>query len=106
VGKFDKCLHFLVGFEVRTAESMKMAVFWIALLMEAATTSESSVNFNQTTRHYNPEDSHIFFHFLSIFLAQKVIIGLIIQYILLNIIRKIIIPKPKNICLYSIIYSN
>jgi hypothetical protein len=48
---------------------MKMAVFWvvapctllevIALMMEVASTSETSVNFYQTTRRYNPEDSHI-----------------------------------------------
>jgi hypothetical protein len=39
-----------------------MAVFWIvaliALVMEAARTSETLVNFHQTTRRYNPEDSH------------------------------------------------
>jgi hypothetical protein len=28
-------------------------------MMEAARTSETSVNFYQTTRHYNPEDSHL-----------------------------------------------
>jgi hypothetical protein len=27
-------------------------------MMEAASTSETSVNFYQTTRRYNPEDSH------------------------------------------------
>jgi hypothetical protein len=31
----------------------------IALMMGAASTSETSVNFYQTTRRYNPEDSHI-----------------------------------------------
>jgi hypothetical protein len=60
-----------------------MAVFWLALLcglvevygrfkgtccclhhgdavmMEAAITSETSLNFYQTTRRYNPEDSHL-----------------------------------------------
>jgi hypothetical protein len=30
-----------------------------ALLMDAASTSETSVNFYQTTRQNNPEDSHI-----------------------------------------------
>jgi hypothetical protein len=61
---------------------LKMAVFWvvapcslvelyrrfkgacclhhqIALIMEAARTSETSVNFYQTTRRYNPENSHL-----------------------------------------------
>jgi hypothetical protein len=36
---------------------MKMAM--IALMMEAARTSETLVNFYQTTRRYNPEDSHL-----------------------------------------------
>jgi hypothetical protein len=57
---------------------MKMAVIWaiapcsllevyrrfrghllIALMMEAASTSETSVNFYQTIRRNNPEDSHL-----------------------------------------------
>jgi hypothetical protein len=37
----------LVGFEVLTAVSMKIAVFWVV------------VNFYQTTRCYNPEDSNL-----------------------------------------------
>jgi hypothetical protein len=40
-----------------------MAVFWaIALMMEAARTSETLVNFYQTTRRYDPEDSHLRTH--------------------------------------------
>jgi hypothetical protein len=40
-----------------------MAVFWVvALMMEAARTSETLVNFYQTTRRYNPEDSHLRTH--------------------------------------------
>jgi hypothetical protein len=31
----------------------------IALMMEAARTSEVLVNFYRTTRRYNPEDSHL-----------------------------------------------
>jgi hypothetical protein len=31
----------------------------IALIMEAASTSETSVNFYQNTRRYNPDDSHL-----------------------------------------------
>jgi hypothetical protein len=51
--------------------SMKMAVFWVvepcsliamALMMEAARTSETMVNFYKTTRRYNPEDSHLRTH--------------------------------------------
>jgi hypothetical protein len=72
-----------VGFEVFTVANMKMAVIWIAapcslvevyrfrdpcclhhqgeliaLMIEAARTSET-LNFYQTTRRYNPEDSHL-----------------------------------------------
>jgi hypothetical protein len=37
-----------------------MAVFWvIALMMEAARTSEMLVNFYQTKRRCNPEESHL-----------------------------------------------
>jgi hypothetical protein len=55
-----------VGFEVLTEVSMKIAVFWVvapcramALMMEAARISETLVNFYQTTRCYNPEDSNL-----------------------------------------------
>jgi hypothetical protein len=49
-----------VRFEVLTAANMKMAVLWaIALMMEAASTSEMSVNFYQTTRRNSPEVSHL-----------------------------------------------
>jgi hypothetical protein len=34
----------------------------IALMMEAAKTSETLVNFYQTTRRYSPEDSHLRTH--------------------------------------------
>jgi hypothetical protein len=34
----------------------------ITLMMEAARTSETLVNFYQTTRRYNPEDSHLRTH--------------------------------------------
>jgi hypothetical protein len=56
----------------QTMSYFLMAVFWvvapcslveeviIALMMEAASTSETLVNFYQTTRHNNPEDSHIY----------------------------------------------
>jgi hypothetical protein len=57
-----------VGFEVLTAVSTKIAVFWFvaprfALMMEAARTSETLVNFYQITRRYNLEDSrHLVFY--------------------------------------------
>jgi hypothetical protein len=47
------------GFEVLTAVSMKMA---IALMMEAARTFETLVNFYRTIRRYNPQDSHLSLH--------------------------------------------
>jgi hypothetical protein len=36
-----------------------MSASIIALMMEAAGTSETLENFYQTTRRYNPEDSHL-----------------------------------------------
>jgi hypothetical protein len=55
-----------VRFQVLTAASMKTAVLWvvaacklIALMMEAAGTFETSVNFYQTKRCNIPEDSHL-----------------------------------------------
>jgi hypothetical protein len=45
---------------------MKMAVFWvvaITLMMEAASTSETLVNFYQPTRRNNTEDSHLHLRF-------------------------------------------
>jgi hypothetical protein len=41
------------------AANMKMV---IALMMKAASTSETSVNFYQTTRRYKPEDSRLRTH--------------------------------------------
>jgi hypothetical protein len=39
---------------------MKVTAFWdIAVMMEAVSTSETSVNFYQTTRRNIPEDSHL-----------------------------------------------
>jgi hypothetical protein len=62
-------------FQVFKAASMQMAIFWvvapcslvevyrgfraITLMVEAASTSETSVNFYQITRRNNPEDSHL-----------------------------------------------
>jgi hypothetical protein len=54
-----------IGFGVLTAVSTEMAVFWVvapcslvdARMMEA-------VNFYQTTRRYNPKDSHLSDYFL------------------------------------------
>jgi hypothetical protein len=59
----------LVRFLVLTMASMKMTVFWdvplIDLMMEAASTSKTSLNFYQTTRRNTPEDSHLQF-FISV----------------------------------------
>jgi hypothetical protein len=53
---------FHLRFHIPKAASMKMAVFWvvaIALMMKVGRASETSVNFYQTTRRNNPEDSHL-----------------------------------------------
>jgi hypothetical protein len=44
----------------RTSEtSVNFYQSFTALMMEAARTSETLVNIYQTTRRYNPEDSHL-----------------------------------------------
>jgi hypothetical protein len=51
---------FYVGFEVLTAVSMKMAVDWVVAPC-------SLVDLYETTRRYNPEDSHLQNYFMLIF---------------------------------------
>jgi hypothetical protein len=48
-----------VRFEVPTVMSMKMTVIWDTLMMEAASTSETSVNFYETTRRCIPGDRNL-----------------------------------------------
>jgi hypothetical protein len=48
----------LVGFEVLTAVSTKMAVFWVAAPCSLVEVWKK-VNFYQNTRRNNPEDSHL-----------------------------------------------
>jgi hypothetical protein len=49
-----------------------MAVFWVvALMMEAARSSETLLNFYQTTRRYNPEDSHLLKYYFDELRALK-----------------------------------
>jgi hypothetical protein len=38
---------------------MKMAVWFTALIVEAASASQKLINFYQTTWHYNPKDRHL-----------------------------------------------
>jgi hypothetical protein len=49
---------FLCSQEPATSLCLYMLIL-IPLMMEAARTSETLVNFYQTTRRYNPEDSHL-----------------------------------------------
>jgi hypothetical protein len=55
-----------VRFQVLTEDSTKMSVSWVAapcvligLMTKTASTSETSVNFYQTIRRNNLEDSHL-----------------------------------------------
>jgi hypothetical protein len=52
-------------------------------MMEAARTSETMVNFCQTTRRYNPEDSHLP-TFLSSFLFGRVVDSSVMKVISAN----------------------
>jgi hypothetical protein len=75
LGESDVLLGNVTGFkrsDCGLLDGLKMAVFWIvapcslvmaiALMMEAARTSETLVNFYQATRRYNPEDSYLRTH--------------------------------------------
>jgi hypothetical protein len=44
------------------SEVLAASIIMIALMMEGARTSETLVNFYQTTRRYNPEDGHLRTH--------------------------------------------
>jgi hypothetical protein len=61
--KLDEEMYRQVGFEFLTTARMKIVVFWVVApcrpVVEAAITSETSVNFYQSTRRYKPEDSHL-----------------------------------------------
>jgi hypothetical protein len=52
------CLHH------QGSEKVSESDLLIALMMEAASTSEMLVNFYQTTQHYNPEGSHLHSNFV------------------------------------------
>jgi hypothetical protein len=51
--------------EAASTSETSVNFYLIALMMEAASISETSVNFYQTTWHYNPEDSHLRFFMLA-----------------------------------------
>jgi hypothetical protein len=53
----------------------------IALMMEAVNSSETLVNFYQTTRRYNPEDSHLRTHRRDELEFVKRISGMRIKYV-------------------------
>jgi hypothetical protein len=50
-----------------------LAAFIIEAIMEAASTSVTSVNFYQTTRHNNPEDSHLLVIYVLFFISREAI---------------------------------
>jgi hypothetical protein len=53
------CILVEVDRRFRDVRCLHHQVIIIALMIEAASTSETSVNFYQATRRYNPEDSHL-----------------------------------------------
>jgi hypothetical protein len=97
---------------------MKTAVLWIvvmcslvvALMMEVARTSETLINFYQTTRRYNPEDSHLHTHrrenLKSYVISQRFNLKLILYYVdvievlkLLSQIRASVVPVASFVLL-------
>jgi hypothetical protein len=77
----------------------------IALMMKAAGTSETSVNFYQTTQRNIPEDSHLLHHFLVSCTSCKEHkkMSLIITLEILNLSDKQNIPIVATLCFRCII---
>jgi hypothetical protein len=81
------------------------AVLWVSfarcllivLMMEAASASETSVNFYQTTRRNNPEDSHLHISRRENPKSRKIIIMFMTMLIFIKTWWKIGISLPKNI---------
>jgi hypothetical protein len=44
------------------SDVLAASIIRVMMMMEASRTSETLVNFYQTTRHYNPGDSHLRTH--------------------------------------------
>jgi hypothetical protein len=57
-------VYLQVGFEVLTAVSTNMAIFWVVAPCSLVEVYQCKllVNFYQTTWRYNPEDSHLYVH--------------------------------------------
>jgi hypothetical protein len=53
------CFHKQGSFRIFEALRIKKGKRLIAVMIEAPSTSETSVNFYQTTRHNNPNDSYL-----------------------------------------------
>jgi hypothetical protein len=50
----------LFEFPKQQSQLMNLKFLGLTLMIEAASTYETSVNFYHTTRRYNPEDSHLY----------------------------------------------
>jgi hypothetical protein len=62
--------HMNVFLDVAPCSLVEVCRWVIALMMEAASTSETSVNFYQTTRRYKPEDSNLQRNLVHIFIPH------------------------------------
>jgi hypothetical protein len=61
--RFLMIIHFLTFFLYEYYRILRLAVFWVVTpcsLEEAASISETSADFYQTTQRYNSEDGHIY----------------------------------------------
>jgi hypothetical protein len=67
----------------------------ITLMMEAARTSETLVNFYQITQRYNPEESNMFLNSLPVFLNQPM--TFIVRFIALDKAYKIIMKLHQSV---------
>jgi hypothetical protein len=100
-------LFLLVKFQVMTATTMKMTVFWdvviIVLMMDVVSVSETSVNFNQTTQRNIPEDSSSLIILINLYvlcLFQLLDLLSFIKYVLSCSILAVVRLKSVMHCLF------
>jgi hypothetical protein len=99
----EQNVNYDVGFEVLTAVSMKMAVFWVVMLCSLVEVYQRfrrtcclhhQGDESETTRHYNPEDSHL--HELSCLQQCKEHAAKSLIVLMSLLLKELHLPSSRN----------